>query len=318
MTCNEHFLESHLGNTESTDSKVLYNFNLQSVSINYISWCSNKVNVINTQQEQNSKQQKGQSSLPEEILQTKRERNTSRLTKMADHQVYSTKHRNRFGVIQMLPWMLIHPVPSTRKGAEVCEGPGPSCHSRWPMRVLHLQAWLWQGRAMCCFDMPSPSEVEAAGGCSFTLQRGSRWTLLVWLNFKERERGKGDIQHTQTVWCLSWRWSYGVGRGRGGQRGRSYLCLTPDISAGSARVQAPCGSCGWYRSGSSPSNVRAVRWGGWRTDGSCFPELVLTRFVVLNLSVGQIHIVNTFRSVRLLIWNEFTPLRYDMIDVHIK
>jgi len=37
VTCNEHFLESHLGNTESTDSKVLYNFNLQSVSINYIS-----------------------------------------------------------------------------------------------------------------------------------------------------------------------------------------------------------------------------------------------------------------------------------------
>jgi len=27
----------------------------------------------------------------------------------------------------------------------------------------------WLGRAMCCFDMPSPSEVEAAGGCSFTL-----------------------------------------------------------------------------------------------------------------------------------------------------
>ena len=65
-------------------------------------------------------------------------------------------------------------------------------------------------------------------------------TLLIFLNFKERGRHAAHTHSLETllsVCCLSCQ-PLGSGHTGGcGQRGRSYVCLTPDMPARSARVQ---------------------------------------------------------------------------------
>lgn len=69
---------------------------------------------------------------------------------------------------------------------------------------------------------------------------------------RERERGHTHT-HTQSGICHG-----------GGRMGGDNVVgpMTPDVPAGSARVQALCGSCGWYSSGSSAAKARAVGLGG--------------------------------------------------------